>query len=228
MRVVTDLSEVAGPSWQVAYVAGSALPGWLVLAPRRHVTVVVGLTGTETATLGTKRVRLRETCRGESEMAVPEYIRTLRAKIGAELLLVPAVTGVVFDDAGRLLLGRRADNGCWGLISGIMEPDEEVAQAVVREVFEETAVRVRPERITGVYTHAGIVHENGDRSCYVVTAFRCSVIEGVPRVNDDESLEVAWFALDALPPFGRAYQEQLDDALRADPAAAFRRPDDWP
>jgi 8-oxo-dGTP pyrophosphatase MutT (NUDIX family) len=159
-----------------------------------------------------------------NQMPVPEFIRTLRALIGSELLLLPAVTGVVFDDAGRVLLGRRADTGRWGLIGGIMEPCEEVAQAVVREVFEETAVRVRPERITGVYTHANIVHGNGDRSCYVVTAFRCSVIEGEPRVNDDESLAVGWFALAELPPLGRSYQEQLDDALRADPAAAFRSP----
>lgn len=157
-------------------------------------------------------------------MPVPEFIRTLRAQVGTELLLLPAVTGVVFDNAGRVLLGRRADSGRWGLTGGIMEPCEEVAQAVVREVFEETSVRVRPERITGVYTHADVIHENGDRSCYVVTAFRCSVIEGEPRVNDDESLEVAWFALDALPQLSRVYQEQLDDALRADPAAAFRRP----
>ena len=40
-------------------------------------------------------------------------------------------------------------------------------------MFEETSLQVRPERITGVYTHADVVHVNGDSSCYVVTAFRC-------------------------------------------------------
>ena len=157
-------------------------------------------------------------------MPIPEFIQTLRRQIGTELLLLPAVTGVVLDDAGRVLLGRRADTGRWGLIGGIMEPGEDVADAVVREVIEETALRVRPLRITGVYTHPDVVHVNGDRSCYVVTAFRCGVIGGQPRVNDDESLEVGWFALDDLPPLHPIYAEQLDDALRDDVAAAFRPP----
>jgi 8-oxo-dGTP pyrophosphatase MutT (NUDIX family) len=155
---------------------------------------------------------------------IPEYVRRLRTRIGTELLLMPAVTGIVFDEAGRVLLGRRSDTGRWGLIGGIMEPGEDVAEAVVREVHEETALRVRPERITGVYTHDGVVHVNGDRSCYVVTTFTCRVVDGEAKVNDDESLEVRWFALDELPPLSSAYQEQLDDALRDVPAAAFRLP----
>jgi ADP-ribose pyrophosphatase YjhB (NUDIX family) len=159
---------------------------------------------------------------------IPGFIQQLRSRIGTRLLLLPAVTGVVFDDGGRVLLGRRADNGCWALIGGIMEPGEEVADAVVREVFEETSLLVRPERITGVYTHADVVHHNGDRSCYVVTAFRCSVLDGEPRVNDDESVEVGWFTLDEVPSLSSAQRLQLDDALREDPAAAFRRPTGWP
>jgi 8-oxo-dGTP pyrophosphatase MutT (NUDIX family) len=154
---------------------------------------------------------------------IPEFIQKLRSRVGTELLLLPAVTGVVLDDDARVLLGRRADTGCWGLIGGIMEPGEDVAESVVREVFEETSVRVRPERITGVYTHADVVHLNGDRACYVVTAFRCSLIDGEPKVNDDESLDVAWFTLDDVPVLSPVYRQQLDDALREDPAAAFRR-----
>jgi 8-oxo-dGTP pyrophosphatase MutT (NUDIX family) len=155
---------------------------------------------------------------------IPEFIKQLRSRVGSELLLIPAVTGVVFDDAGRVLCGRRADNGHWSLVGGIMEPGEEVAEAVVREVYEETSVLVRPERITGVYTHADVVHRNGDRSCYVVVAFRCRAIDGEPRVNDDESLEVGWFDLADLPPLGPIPREQLDDALRDDHVAVFRPP----
>lgn len=159
-----------------------------------------------------------------SVVPIPEFIKKLRSHVGTELLQIPAVTAVVFDDGGRVLCVRRADNGRWSLVGGIMEPGEEVAEAVVREVFEETAVQVLPERVTGVYTHADVVHRNGDRSCYVVIAFRCRAIGGEPRVNDDESLEVAWFALDDLPPLGPTSREQLDDALRGEPTAAFRPP----
>jgi diadenosine tetraphosphate (Ap4A) HIT family hydrolase len=42
----------------VAHAFNSALPGWLVLLPRRHVTSIAELTVTEAATLGTWQARL--------------------------------------------------------------------------------------------------------------------------------------------------------------------------
>lgn len=45
-------------SWRVAHAFDSALPGWLVLLPRRHVTSIAELTDAEAASLGTWQVRL--------------------------------------------------------------------------------------------------------------------------------------------------------------------------
>lgn len=44
--------------WRVAHAVSTALPGWLVLLPRRHVTTVAGLTDAEAAALGSWQVRL--------------------------------------------------------------------------------------------------------------------------------------------------------------------------
>jgi diadenosine tetraphosphate (Ap4A) HIT family hydrolase len=44
--------------WRVAHAFDSALPGWLVLMPRRHVTSIAMLTDAEAASLGTWQVRL--------------------------------------------------------------------------------------------------------------------------------------------------------------------------
>lgn len=44
--------------WRVAHAFGTGTPGWLVLAPRRHVTAVAGLTDAEAAALGAWQVRL--------------------------------------------------------------------------------------------------------------------------------------------------------------------------
>ena len=71
-------------------------------------------------------------------MATPEFIVALRKKIGHDLLWLPGVSLVVVDDDGRLLLGRRSDNGQWAVISGIPEPGEQPAAAAVRECAEET------------------------------------------------------------------------------------------
>jgi diadenosine tetraphosphate (Ap4A) HIT family hydrolase len=41
-----------GPRWRVAHAFGTALPGWLVVVPRRHVTSLDELTPEEAADLG--------------------------------------------------------------------------------------------------------------------------------------------------------------------------------
>jgi diadenosine tetraphosphate (Ap4A) HIT family hydrolase len=48
----------ADEHWRVAHAMNTALPGWLVLVPRRHVTAIAELTDTEAASLGTWQVRL--------------------------------------------------------------------------------------------------------------------------------------------------------------------------
>jgi diadenosine tetraphosphate (Ap4A) HIT family hydrolase len=44
--------------WRAAHAFNSALPGWLVLVPRRHVTSLAELTDAEAAALGVWQVRL--------------------------------------------------------------------------------------------------------------------------------------------------------------------------
>lgn len=55
-------------------------------------------------------------------MGTPDFIREIRATAGHQLLLLPGISAVVFDDDGRVLLGRRADTGNWSVIGGISEP----------------------------------------------------------------------------------------------------------
>ncbi len=155
-------------------------------------------------------------------MPISPYLHSLREVVGHRLLLLPGVTAVVFDDAGRLLLGQRADNGSWALIAGTMDPGEQPAETVVREVYEETAVHVVPERITSVLTQPPNTYPNGDRTEFVDITFRCRAIGGEARVNDDESLAVGWFALDDLPPLSDLIRHRIDCALAAD--TWFARP----
>ncbi|MDX2605408.1 NUDIX domain-containing protein [Streptomyces caniscabiei] len=132
-------------------------------------------------------------------MATPDFIRTLRASAGKQLLWLPGVTALVFDDEGRVLLGRRSDNGKWSLIGGIPDPGEQPAACAVREVEEETAVRCVAERVVLVQALEPVQYDNGDVCQYMDITFHCRAVGGEARVNDDESLDVGWFSLDALP-----------------------------
>ncbi|MCZ7461753.1 NUDIX hydrolase [Streptomyces sp. WMMC940] len=133
-------------------------------------------------------------------MGIPDFIREIRTSAGHQLLFLPGVSAVVFDDDGRVLLGKRADTGKWSIIGGIPEPGEQPATAAVREVYEETAVRCVPERIVLVQTFARpVTYPNGDRCQFMDVCLRCRAVGGEARVNDEESLEVGWFPVDALP-----------------------------
>jgi 8-oxo-dGTP diphosphatase len=153
-------------------------------------------------------------------MAIPPYIAWLREHIGHATLLVPAAGAVIRDKANRVLLIRRGDGRGWSLPGGIMEPGERIADCLIREVWEETGLEVEPVRLVGVYSdpaYVDVTYPNGDRAHFVSATFECRVVGGVLRADGDESLEVAFFALDALPD-----RVVCDHALRIEDALANR------
>jgi ADP-ribose pyrophosphatase YjhB (NUDIX family) len=155
-------------------------------------------------------------------MPIPQFILDLRARVGHDVLWLPAVTAVVLDDESRVLLVRRADNDLWTLVTGCLDPGEQPAVGAVREVAEETAVTAVAERILSVSAIPLTVYGNGDQARYLDVTFRCRAVSGAARVNDDESVDVGWFGLDELPAsLPDRHRQCIQDALHADPAARF-------
>ena len=111
-------------------------------------------------------------------MPISEYLKGLRSKIGHDLLLGPAVAAVIRNEARDVLVHQRRDNGVWELPAGGVDPGEAPAQAVVREVYEETGLRVRPVRLLGVFGGTTVVHPNGDETQPYCTLFECEVVGG--------------------------------------------------
>src|SRR3954469_15292426 len=153
-------------------------------------------------------------------MPVPEFILALREKVGTEPLWLIGVTSIVLD-GDRVLLARRADTGEWSTVSGIVEPGEHPAVTAVREVLEETGVTAEVERLAAVSVTKPIVYPNGDRSQYTDLVFRCRYVSGTAVVADDESLEVAWFPLGALPDLDEGAFRRVMQGLSEDPAATL-------
>ena len=137
-------------------------------------------------------------------MATPGYILDLRRSYGQGRLLLPGVSGVVLrkdlePGGSHILLVRRADTGTWSLPAGIVEPDEQPAATIVRELFEETRVHARADRLALLTTDPEFAYPNGDRCQYISMTFRCSYLGGEAVVGDEESTAVAWFRTDQLP-----------------------------
>jgi 8-oxo-dGTP pyrophosphatase MutT (NUDIX family) len=126
-----------------------------------------------------------------ANVPVPEFVLRLREKVGNDLLFMPGVSAV---------LGRRSDNGRWAVLSGILEPGEEPAYAVTREVAEETGLAVRVLALTAVSPTDVVEYPNGDRAQYLDLCFWCRPVGGgEPNVTDDELTDVGWFARSDLP-----------------------------
>ncbi|TQJ40235.1 NUDIX domain-containing protein [Arthrobacter sp. SLBN-112] len=146
-------------------------------------------------------------------MPAPEYVLKLREKIGNDPIWVPGVRGVVVDDAGRILLAQRADNRQWALISGMLDPGEQPARGLVREIFEETAVVAEAERVVSVGAVGPVTYPNGDICEFLDVVFLCRYVSGEARVNDDESLAVGWFGPDELPDLMPGHLTSIRQAL---------------
>ena len=130
---------------------------------------------------------------------------------------------MVLDERNRVLLGRRADNGRWTLITGILDPGEQPAEGVVREVLEETGVVAEVEHLAEVHAGDPMEFVNGDRAQFLTLNFRCRQVGGEARVNDDESSEVGWFGLHELPELTDYHRDRLKAALRAGGVPEFVR-----
>ena len=156
-------------------------------------------------------------------MPIPPFVLELRRLVGTHELWLPAVTAVILR-GDEVLLTRRADNGEWAPVTGILDPGEEPAVGAAREALEETGVVVTVDRLASVSASPQVVHGNGDLGVYLDLTFACTWLEGEAHVADDESSEVRWWPVGALPPMSDWLLERIDDVLAGETASRFRRP----
>lgn len=113
--------------------------------------------------------------------------------------LVPAVSAIVTDESGQVLLQRRADNDLWSVPGGTVEAGESVLDALRREVLEETGLEIEPGRLVGVYSDPSyvIAYDDGEVRQQFSLAFACRPTGGALHVSA-ESVEVRWFAPETI------------------------------
>lgn len=133
-------------------------------------------------------------------MPISPYLKSLRERVGNDLLLLPAVSAVIRNDFGEVLLARSHGSDEWALIGGGLEPGEEPAAALLREIREELGVEAEISQLVGAYGGESmfITYPNGDRCAYVTTAYACRLVSATFTIEEDELREVAWFTREEL------------------------------
>ncbi len=122
-------------------------------------------------------------------------------------------SAVIVEDAGRVLLARRAADparGLWDLPGGFCEPRETPADCAVRELREETGADIE---VTGFLGHlVDMYGPGGDATLNCV--FRARLVGDPVLVAADDVAELRWFAADELPPRDRLAFANTAEALR--------------
>ena len=124
-------------------------------------------------------------------LAVPKYI------VGA----VTLVWDTEAEGASRLLLLRQPPGHSWTLPAGLLQRHEAPVVGAARELFEESGIRLSPERLRPAVPNA-VVHAKGWVDVVFETEVPASSTELV--VDGAEVFEAAWHPLDDLPRLSRA------------------------
>jgi ADP-ribose pyrophosphatase YjhB (NUDIX family) len=143
-----------------------------------------------------------------------DHIGELRRLIGNMKIIVPGVRALIFDTKGQLLLEKQRLFGSWALPHGCVDLGESAADAMKREVKEETGIVVRSAELFGIYTDPkySVVYPNGDQVQTFTMAFLVRKWEGMLVPDGDEVEQLGFFPLERLPePIYPIHRETIDD-----------------
>jgi ADP-ribose pyrophosphatase YjhB (NUDIX family) len=140
-----------------------------------------------------------------------DYLSSLREKVGPALLPLVYSTAIIRDAAGLILFHHRPDFNLWGLPGGILEVGESPAECVRRETFEETGLRIEPEKVAAVLSSPrhNILYPNGDRVQQITFYFECRIVGGSLQPERAETSQLHFFPPADLPYTLPWYMEAL-------------------
>ena len=124
------------------------------------------------------------------------YIHKIRSKLGQEKFIHPAARIIVENQHKEVLTIERKDNGKLGIPAGSLEEGETIEACIIREVYEETGIRVRNLQVIGISSNPQIEtvkYPNGDEIQYFTVEFYSNDWEGTIKVHDKDEVKRAMF-----------------------------------
>ena len=150
-----------------------------------------------------------------------DYVKEMRKLVGHRPLILCGASVLCLDGAGRVLLGRRADNHLWSYAGGALELDEVVEDCARRELYEEMGLTA--EELEFFFVNSGpeahYVYPNGDEVSNFEIDFLCRRWQGEPRPLDGEMEELRFFALEEIdltqvsPPNRRVLKKLMETRM---------------
>ena len=129
----------------------------------------------------------------------------------------PAVTAdcvvMTRDDDPKVLLIERGNEpfkGCWAFPGGFMNMDETTEQCAVRELEEETGLKLTDIHQIGAYSKV----DRDPRGRTITVAYLAFVDKPLPVKGQDDAAKAQWFSIKELPRLAFDHEEILQDAIK--------------
>ncbi len=109
---------------------------------------------------------------------------------------------ILIEYDGRLLLEHRADSDTWAVIGGGLKEEERLVEGAVREVFEETGIRLPEEKAEfyNIYDDPSRIASYSDGNVWriLTVVYRVRLVELPELVCSEESRELRFFGREEL------------------------------
>jgi len=110
-----------------------------------------------------------------------------------------------------LLIQRKHEpcKGCWAFPGGFMNINETLEAAAMRELQEETGLKV--DSVTQIGAYSAVDRDPRER--VITVAFFCEIPSAASVCGSDDAARAEWFRLDALPPLAFDHKEIIEKAI---------------
>ena len=129
----------------------------------------------------------------------------------------PAVTAdcvvVTRENEPKVLLIQRGNppfKGCWAFPGGFMNMDETTEQCAIRELEEETGLKVSELQQIGAYSKL----DRDPRGRTVTVAYLVRINVPIAVIGQDDAAKAEWFPLSTLPSLAFDHEDIMQDAIR--------------
>ncbi len=128
----------------------------------------------------------------------------------------PAVTAdcvvITSEEEPRVLLIERGEEpfkGCWAIPGGFLNMDETTEQCAIRELEEETGLKIDQANQIGAYCKV----DRDPRGRTISVAYLAIVERPLEVSGQDDAAKAKWFPVNALPPLAFDHDEIMADAM---------------
>ena len=128
----------------------------------------------------------------------------------------PAVTAdcvvITSEEEPRVMLIERGEEpfkGCWAIPGGFLNMDETTEQCAIRELEEETGLKIDKAKQIGAYCKV----DRDPRGRTISVAYLAIVERPLEVSGEDDAAKANWFPVNALPPLAFDHDEIMADAM---------------